>query len=90
MKRSLARRPSIGKVCDVSFDRGAVSPPQRRAGELQRHRVAIDERDVGSERKEMRGRGETVYVRRDANDRRQARAPRRRYDRGVPPVAGVK
>ena len=38
----------------------------------------------------MRGRGETVYVRRDANDRRQARAPRRRYDRGVPPVAGVK
>ena len=38
----------------------------------------------------MRGRGETVYVRRDANDRRQARAPRRRYDRGVPPVAGAK
>ena len=32
----------------------------------------------------MRGRGETVYVRRDPNDRRQARAPRRRYDRGVP------
>src|SRR5262245_47135087 len=27
----------------------------------------------------MRGRGETVYVRRDPNDRRQARAPRRRY-----------
>jgi predicted dehydrogenase len=32
----------------------------------------------------MRGRGETVYVRRDPNDRRQARAPRRRYDRGTP------
>jgi predicted dehydrogenase len=32
----------------------------------------------------MHGRGETVYVRRDPNDRRQARAPRRRYDRGVP------
>jgi predicted dehydrogenase len=31
----------------------------------------------------MQGRGETVYVRRDANDRRQARAPRRRYDRGL-------
>jgi predicted dehydrogenase len=31
----------------------------------------------------MRGRGETVYVRRDPNDRRQARAPRRRYDRGT-------
>jgi predicted dehydrogenase len=30
----------------------------------------------------MMGRGETVYVRRDPNDRRQARAPRRRYDRG--------
>ncbi len=30
------------------------------------------------------GRGETVYVRRDPNDRRQARAPRRRYDRGLP------
>jgi predicted dehydrogenase len=37
----------------------------------------------------MRGRGETVYVRRDPNDRRQARAPRRRYDRGVP-AAGAK
>ncbi len=32
----------------------------------------------------MRGRGETVDVRRDPNDRRQARAPRRRYDRGGP------
>jgi len=31
----------------------------------------------------MRGGGETVYVKRDANDRRQARAPRRRYDRGA-------
>ena len=31
----------------------------------------------------MRGRGETVYVRRDPNDRRQSRAPRRRYDRGA-------
>jgi predicted dehydrogenase len=30
----------------------------------------------------MRSRGETVYLRRDANDRRQARVPRRRYDRG--------
>jgi predicted dehydrogenase len=35
----------------------------------------------------MRGRGETVYVRRDPNDRRQARAPRRRYDRGTTPSA---
>jgi predicted dehydrogenase len=32
----------------------------------------------------MRGRGDVVYVRRDPNDRRQARAPRRRYDRGLP------
>lgn len=32
----------------------------------------------------MRSRGETVYVRRDPNDRRQARMPRRRYDRGSP------
>jgi hypothetical protein len=31
----------------------------------------------------MSSRGETVYVRRDPNDRRQARAPRRRYDRGA-------
>jgi predicted dehydrogenase len=31
----------------------------------------------------MYARGETVYVRRDPNDRRQARAPRRRYDRGT-------
>ena len=30
----------------------------------------------------MRGRGEAVYVQRDANDRRQSRAPRRQYDRG--------
>lgn len=30
------------------------------------------------------GRGETVYLRRDPGDRRQARAPRRRYDRGLP------
>ena len=30
----------------------------------------------------MRGRGETVYVQRDASDRRQSRAPRRQYDRG--------
>jgi predicted dehydrogenase len=34
----------------------------------------------------MRGRGETVYVRRDPNDRRRARAPRRRYDRAGPVV----
>src|SRR5690606_13505723 len=32
----------------------------------------------------MPRRGETVYVRRDPNDRRQARMPRRRYDRGSP------
>ncbi|MFO1393233.1 MAG: Gfo/Idh/MocA family oxidoreductase [Steroidobacteraceae bacterium] len=30
----------------------------------------------------MRSKGETVYVRRDPNDRRQARAPRRQFDRG--------
>jgi len=35
----------------------------------------------------MRGRGETVHVRRDPNDRRQSRAPRRRYDRGTPKPA---
>jgi predicted dehydrogenase len=32
----------------------------------------------------MRARGETVYVSRDPNDRRQARVPRRRFDHGVP------
>ena len=32
----------------------------------------------------MSARGETVYVRRDPNDRRQARIPRRRFDSGVP------
>jgi predicted dehydrogenase len=32
--------------------------------------------------------GETVYVRRDANDRRQARVPRRQFDRGNPFVEG--
>jgi predicted dehydrogenase len=37
----------------------------------------------------MRAGGETVYVRRDPNDRRQARAPRRRFDRGTP-AAGAK
>ena len=31
----------------------------------------------------MIARGETVHVRRDPNDRRQARTPRRRYDRGA-------
>ncbi|MGB7740501.1 MAG: hypothetical protein WBM03_15440, partial [Steroidobacteraceae bacterium] len=31
----------------------------------------------------MKGRGETVYVRRDPDDRRQSRAPRRQYDRGL-------
>jgi predicted dehydrogenase len=30
----------------------------------------------------MRGRGEVVYVQRDANDRRQSKAPRRKYDQG--------
>jgi predicted dehydrogenase len=30
----------------------------------------------------MRGRGEVVYLRRDPNDRRQSKAPRRQYDRG--------
>jgi len=30
----------------------------------------------------MRGRGEVVYVRRDPNDRRQSKVPRRRYDNG--------
>ena len=30
----------------------------------------------------MRGRGETVNVKRDPSDRRQSRAPRRRYDQG--------
>jgi predicted dehydrogenase len=30
----------------------------------------------------MRSRGESVYIRRDSNDRRQARGPRRQYDRG--------
>ena len=34
----------------------------------------------------MSARGETVYVRRDPNDRRQARLPRRRYDNGIPRV----
>ena len=37
----------------------------------------------------MKGRGETVYVQRDADDRRQSRAPRRQYDRGQR-VAGGK
>jgi len=31
----------------------------------------------------MRSRGESVYIRRDANDRRQARGPRRQHDRGL-------
>ncbi len=31
----------------------------------------------------MKGRGETVYLRRDPSDRRQSRAPRRQYDRGL-------
>lgn len=30
----------------------------------------------------MRGRGDVVYVQRDANDRRQSKAPRRKYDSG--------
>jgi predicted dehydrogenase len=30
----------------------------------------------------MRSRGESVYIRRDVNDRRQARGPRRQHDRG--------
>ena len=33
----------------------------------------------------MSARGETVYVRRDPNDRRKARFPRRRVDQGRPP-----
>jgi predicted dehydrogenase len=37
----------------------------------------------------MKGRGETVYVQREASDRRQSRAPRRQYDRG-PRVAEAK
>ncbi len=32
----------------------------------------------------MRAQGEIVHTRRDPNDRRQARAPRRRFDRGTP------
>jgi predicted dehydrogenase len=31
----------------------------------------------------MRGRGEVVYVQRDASDRRQSRVPRRKYDNGL-------
>lgn len=32
----------------------------------------------------MAAMGEVVYVQRDSNDRRQAKAPRRRFDRGIP------
>lgn len=34
----------------------------------------------------MQSKGETVYVRRDPNDRRQARVPRRRFDQGPRPL----
>ena len=34
----------------------------------------------------MSAKGEVVYVRRDPNDRRQARAPRRQFDRGIEPA----
>ena len=34
----------------------------------------------------MSAKGEVVYVKRDPNDRRQAKAPRRQFDRGVAPV----
>jgi predicted dehydrogenase len=37
----------------------------------------------------MRSRGETVYLRRETNDRRQARVPRRRYDRGQQVVSDL-